>query len=337
MEYVIIATLGPASDEPRLWRELVASGATRFRLNSSHLTPGELAGWVERVQSAFGPGEAPQITVDLQGSKWRLGEIEARVLEAGARLNLISAESAAGGESSHSGAPGGDSIVVPHEDFFSAVTSGNGVVRINDGKVELEIDRAEARRISCRVLRGGPVGPRKGISLPGSTFRREGLLERDRAMVEAVRGRPGLSFALSYVLDGREIEALKKDLEHGARVIAKLERPEALEAAGAIGSRCDELWLCRGDLGAEAGAARMAELVHGYAESLNSLRAPSILAGQVLEHMAYHPVATRSELCHLYDALRSGFSGFVLSDETAVGDYPVESCRTAATFLGAGR
>ncbi len=99
-----------------------------------------------------------------------------------------------------------------------------------------------------------------------------------------------------------------------------------------IAAVADELWLCRGDLGAELGLRPMAEAVQRFSDSIGDLPIPALLAGQVLEHMVEHPAPTRSEVCDLYEALLKGYRGFVLSDEAAIGRYPIESCRIAALF-----
>jgi pyruvate kinase len=117
-----------------------------------------------------------------------------------------------------------------------------------------------------------------------------------------------------------------------AYLIAKLERQPAVDQARQIAEAADELWLCQGDLGAELGTRAMAETVHRFAAGLEILSVPIFLAGQVLEHLTEHPTPTRSEVCHLYDALKQGYQGVVLSDETAIGRDPVASCRIAALF-----
>jgi pyruvate kinase len=99
-----------------------------------------------------------------------------------------------------------------------------------------------------------------------------------------------------------------------------------------VAASADELWLCRGDLGAELGLRAMAEAVQGFSGTIRALPIPTLLAGQVLEHMTGHPTPTRSEVCYLYEALLKGYNGFVLSDEAAIGRYPIESCRAAALF-----
>lgn len=317
MFYDVIATLGPATSTPEAWRGLLSAGATRFRLNTSHLTPDQVETWVAALQRELGE-HSPVVVLDLQGSKWRLGELSPRELRRGDRVTV--------------GPPGQVDLPVPHEDFFEAASTCDGVIRLNDARVELEIESTEADRLQCVVLRGGPVAARKGISLPGSTYRREGLLPKDEEILRRTRALPGISYAISYVRDSQEMTSLVTAVPTEATVIAKIERPESLASVQEISRAAGEVWLCRGDLGAEIGGIQMAREVHRFSRAVKELPVPAILAGQVLEHMTGNPEPTRSELCHLYDTLMAGFAGVVLSDETAVGRHPLESCRKAAEF-----
>ncbi len=314
---------------------MVAAGTGSFRLNSSHLTVEEVEEWLSRLAAEFGPAQMPTIVIDLQGSKWRLGLLSECHLEAGESVSLVlqDADSAANVPSPHT-------LPVPHPDFFVAAERSSGIVRINDGRVHLAIDSVSESRMEARVLQGGPLGARKGVSLSDSSYRREGLQDQDAELVRRLPHMSWICYAFSYVRDATELRALTADLTGtadgtGLRVIAKVERPEALQGLDDLAGTAEALWVCRGDLGAEVGMAAMAQAVHDVAIRLSShgpLDAPVLLAGQVLEHMTAHPAPTRAEVCHLYDILKAGFSGVVLSDETAIGKYPVEACRHAALF-----
>jgi len=347
MIYDIIATLGPATSAPADALHLFHSGANRFRLNTSHLSVEETVAWVEQLPSTSGgAGSMPgptELVLDLQGSKWRLGVFEPRALAVGATVVLWDCS-----VSGVSGVPGSDAadpadlaratgpavhrLPVPHSDFFRAAALCRGRVRLNDGRVELQIERSDANALQCHVVSSGEIGPRKGISLPGSGFRREGLSDKDQEIVRRTSFIPQVAYALSYLRDAHELRILKHETTGTGRIIAKIERPEAVHDIAAIAQECDELWICRGDLGAELGLAAMARTVHELTAHLSSLTCPTVLAGQVLEHMTTHPEPTRSEICHLYDALTAGYSGIVLSDETAIGAHPAAACRAAAMF-----
>jgi pyruvate kinase len=265
--------------------------------------------------------------VDLQGSKWRIGDIAPRHLSPGDSVTLAYRPD----KTLEDSLPG--VLPVPHRDFFRALESGDGRVLVNDARVELSVETVREYQAFCTVIKGDHLEPRKGLTIPGSKFRTEGLQERDREVVEQSQAYSNVSFALSYVRDSVEMERFRRDIGGRNQLIAKIERQNAIDDANAIAAVSDEVWLCRGDLGAELGLRQMAQAVYEFSRILPELEAPAILAGQVLEHTTRHPEPTRSELCHLYDILKAGFQGIVLSDETAIGLHPLESCRAAALFL----
>jgi pyruvate kinase len=317
--YEVVATLGPATASLDAAHELLRAGATAFRLNTSHIAPPEAVRWMETLGPLL---ERAVLYLDLQGSKWRIGEIEPMALTTGARIELVlGAARAASG-----------SLPIPHQDFFRAAALSDGRVLLDDARIELRLEEVRADRAVATVLRPGSLGARKGITLPATPFRMESLTPADLKILSGTRGCEQVRYAVSYVRDGVEMARYRSAVGSERAVAAKLERPTALEEVGSIAASCDELWLCRGDLGAELGLAGMAEAVHRFSTTVRSLPVPVLLAGQVLEHMRHHPVPTRSEVCHLYDALEHGFAGVVLSDETAIGGFPTESVHAAAMW-----
>jgi pyruvate kinase len=337
MTYRIVATLGPATSDESSWGELACAGADAFRLNTSHFTVEDLGSWIDRLESFLGSQgtgeerEEPGIVLDLQGSKWRLGTIEPATVEEGQVVELVlSPGEAAAGDRNPAASL---SLPVPHADFFAAAPVSGAQIAVNDAKVLLRREAIGEHTIRARVVLGGEVSANKGITFLDSAFRRESLTEKDRRVVElGRRRRRRIGYALSYVRDAQEMESYRKNLGDSAYLIAKIERETALAEAEQISRLADELWLCRGDLGAEMGLAAMAAGVTRFSQKVRGFQKPVLLAGQVLEHMTQHPTPTRSEICCLYEALEKGFCGLVLSDETAVGSFPVESCRSAALF-----
>lgn len=322
--YDVIATLGPATRSENHWRALLDAGANRFRLNTSHMTISETDSWVEALREFRKATYRSDIGIvlDLQGSKWRIGRIDPTTVEAGDRLMLSA------GDSSQEATV----IPVPHEAFFRALEASSGEIRLNDGKVILKVsDRGSPGRanppVEAVVMRGGPLSAGKGITVPGTAHRNEVLGEKDRELL--ARWRDRTAFAVSYVKDAVEMERYRREAGEEAVLVAKLERQSALADVEGIAAFSNELWLCRGDLGAELGLVEMAAAVRRFRPTQT---VPAILAGQVLEHMTEHPTPTRSEVCYLSDALHAGYRGVVLSDETAVGSYPTEACRVAALF-----
>lgn len=323
MEYSIVATLGPGSSSKAMWEKMIKAGAAGFRLNTSHMSLPQIHEWLGELEAFLGATETrPYLVLDLQGSKWRLGDFTAFSLDPGRRIELIHAES-------HSRK---DALPVPHEDFFEAASLSNGEIVLDDARIALALETAGQGSITARVVRGGEIVPRKGITYTSCGYRKEHLNEKDREILDQTGGRDFVRYAVSYVRDGAEMSRYRSVIGNSAYLIAKLEREPALEEATRIAFFADELWLCRGDLGAEMGVKAMAGAIHRFSGLVSGMPTPVFLAGQVFEHMTASPVPTRSEVCCLHDALIRGYQGVVLSDETALGRYPVESCLAAAMF-----
>ncbi len=329
MDYEIIATLGPASRSTDVVSAMIAAGATAFRINTSHLSVEELDEWLGDVTTVIadqtvavrGTSSIP-VVLDLQGSKWRLGKCGPLTLPKGGRVVLVYSPS-----SSKT-----NELPVPHADFFRSADVSEGTLLLNDAKVILEVERAETHQIEAVVTTGGQITSFKGITFAQSRFRTESLSGKDADIVARKRGTPLVRFALSYVKDALEMQNYRSSIGRDAYLIAKLERPDALAQAGEIAQIADEIWLCRGDLGAELGLSDMAREAHELTKRVAKLGVPAMLAGQVLEHMTEHETPTRAEVCSLFDALAAGYGGVVLSDETAIGRFPIDSCRVAALF-----
>jgi pyruvate kinase len=222
-------------------------------------------------------------------------------------------------------------LPVPHLDFFAAAPLSNGEIILNDAKIVLRIETIAADTIHATVVQGGPLRARKGVTYTVCDYRREDLTAQDRAVYELTHAMEGVRYAISYGRDAHELARYRASLGP-VYLIAKVERPTAIVQAAALAKVADELWLCRGDLGAEMGLPAMAQAAHHFSAAVNTIPKPVLLAGQVLEHLAEHWLPTRAEVCALYAALQQGYSGLVLSDETAVGCQPAASCRYAAMF-----
>jgi pyruvate kinase len=323
MDYEIIATLGPSSEQESTWREMISAGVTGFRLNTSHLSIVQLRAWLERLIPFFSIlDQLPPVVLDLQGSKWRLGDFPTFELRPGYQVELVYTAATTRPQT----------LPVPHRDFFSAASSSNGVILLNDAKARLALESVNSEVLLARVITGGEITPRKGITFASCEYRKESLSEKDELILAETGGLPFLRYALSYVKDMLEMKRYRLQFGTSAYLIAKLERPGAVEGADQMARLANELWLCRGDLGAELGMRDMADVVHRFSKRINEISIPILLAGQILEHMTGHATPTRSEVCYLYDALRQGYRGVVLSDESAIGRYPLESCQAAAMF-----
>jgi pyruvate kinase len=263
--------------------------------------------------------ETPDLAciIDLQGAKMRLGFFDAREVHAGQELGF-----------SESAVCEGADLPLPHPELYTAVSPGE-VLTIDDGKLEVAVERIEPKRLSVRVVRGGWIRPRKGINRQTHPIDPGSLCETDRAVIRACRHLDGIEYAISFISDGREAEWVRALTP--SRVILKIERDESIRSLLTTSARSDEVWICRGDLGAQLGLNAMARAVHDI--DPGDLDVPVLLAGQVLEHLTHEVEPTRSEVCHLYDVIARGFSGIVLSDETAIGINPENAVRWAARLL----
>jgi pyruvate kinase len=323
MNYDLIATLGPSSDTPVIWQAMLDAGATAFRLNTSHLTLPQLQHWLNQLTSfAATQNPTPPTVLDLQGSKWRLGDFPTRTLEPDEAIELVYA--------STSDRP--TALPVPHHDFFQAAPISSAEIVLNDAKIRFAREAIGTESIRARVITGGELSSRKGITFAASDYRQESLSDKDRAILEQTRQLPFVRYAISYIRDAAEMQKYRAHFGDAVYLIAKLERQSAMDEAVPIAEIADELWVCRGDLGAELGLRSMAEAVRRFSNSIGDLSIPVFMAGQVLEHMTKHATPTRSEVCYLHDVLLDGYRGVVLSDEAAIGRYPIESCRIAALF-----
>ena len=308
----LVATLGP--DSHRLARDLARSGATDFRLNASHLSPVELANVLAGLRGAC---DSVPIVVDLQGAKIRLGRFEPRTVAAGEPLRFA--------------LDGRDGIPVPHPELFHQARPGD-VLSVDDGRLRLDVSQVDARSLTAVAAGPGTLRPRKGVNVEPHPVALTGLTAADREACRMAASFGVRTFAFSFMSSAAEAAWLREAVP-GCRVVGKIERAEAVERLDEIAAVVDGLWICRGDLGAQLGAAGLARFVARLEPS--QLPCPVLMAGQVLEHLTRHAEPTRSEVCHLHDLLARGYAGIVLSDETAIGRDPVRAVETAAALLAA--
>lgn len=316
----IVATLGPASADPACIAALM-QGAARLRLNASHLDAEGLRRWLQTVARLRDQhGLDTPVVIDLQGAKMRVGQLAARDRlpeQVELRLGAGPFENPA-------------VVPVPHPRLFAALRPGE-VLSLNDDRVQLRVTRVAPDRVAATVTRNGPLSARKGINRTAHPVGCQALTEADEAALAVGGAFDFVQFAFSFVHTGAEAALLRG--RTAARLVAKIERPEALAHLEAIDRQFDEIWLCRGDLGAQAGLHRLGALQRQFTEAIPALRCPALLAGQVLEHMTRQPLPTRSEVAHLYDVARAGYAGVVLSDETAIGAHPARVVQIAAALL----
>jgi pyruvate kinase len=317
----IVATIGPVSSTHDALHELVEAGVDAVRLNLSHGTHHDHAARarvVRDVQSETGKPLA--VIADLQGPKLRIGEItEPRTLLKDEEVLVVGEQQAVDSELPVAPAVIGEVLRPGHD------------ILIDDGLVRLSVQDVEHGRARCRVVVGGEVRSHKGVNLPGVPVPIPSLTKKDLDDLEFALGL-GVDFvALSFVraaADVRDLQAIIRQHGSPARVIAKIEKAEAVEALEDVLQEADALMVARGDLGVEIGAATVPLLQKRIIARCLDAGKPVITATQMLESMIEHAEPTRAEASDVANAILDGTSAVMLSAETATGNYPVEAVQT---------
>jgi pyruvate kinase len=317
----IVCTLGPASESSAMVDRLVAAGMDAARLNFSHGTREDHAARVRMVREAQKrTGRPLALIADLQGPKVRVGDLEKPfVLVEGDEL-FVAGEGR--GEA-------GDLPVSPA--VLSDVLEAGHELLLDDGLVRLRVDEVDDGRARTMVMVGGVVGAHKGVNLPGVTIPVPSLTEKDMSDLEFALELEVDYVALSFVRAANDIHGLRELVNAAgstALVIAKIEKAEALEELDAVISASDAVMVARGDLGVEIGPAAVPLVQKRIIISALEHGKPSITATQMLESMLRHREPTRAEASDVANAILDGTSALMLSGETAVGQYPVESVAT---------
>ena len=316
----IVVTLGPASQTQERVTALAAAGMNVARLNFSHGTHEEHAEYARMAREAESAAVGPiALMADLQGPKLRLGELEAPMqLEEGTEI-VVTGEDAEPGELPVLPAVIGQVLQPGHE------------VLIDDGLVRLRVDAVDGGRARCTVLIGGPVSSNKGVNVPGVPVPIPALTRKDMDDLDFALDL-GVDFvALSFVrsaADVRDLKGLIKQAGSHAHVVAKIEKAEAVDALPAILEEADAIMVARGDLGVEIGAEVVPLLQKRIIKASLDYGRPVITATQMLESMVQQAGPTRAEASDVANAILDGTSALMLSEETAIGRYPLEAVRT---------
>ncbi len=314
----IVATIGPASSTPEKLKQLVRAGVDGARLNLSHGTHDQHREWARLVRDTERElGRPIALIADLQGPKLRIGDLEEPVsLRRGEHVVVAAAEATMNGE-----LPVSPSVI-------SEVLQPGHEVLIDDGLVRLHVETVEAGRANCAVIEGGLVSSHKGVNLPGVPIPIPSLTRKDMDDLELAL-ELGVDFvALSFVrsaADVRDLCALVEQAGSHAHVIAKIEKAEAVDALDEILEETHAVMVARGDLGVEIGPALVPLLQKRIIIAALERGKPVITATQMLESMVHQAEPTRAEASDVANAVLDGSSAMMLSGETAVGEYPVES------------
>jgi pyruvate kinase len=316
----IVATLGPASSNAEMIARLFAAGADVFRINMSHTSQDRMRELVGMIRAVERDSDRPiGILVDLQGPKLRLGTF------AGGSAQVKNGETFVLDSDSTPGDAG--RAFLPHPEIFAAVAPGHTLL-IDDGKVRLTVTEAGAKRMVTRVVVGGKLSDRKGVSLPDSTIPFSALAEKDRTDLEAALD-AGIDWvALSFIQRPEDIAEAKKITRGRAAVMAKIEKPQAVTRLSEIMDLADALMVARGDLGVEMPLEKVPGVQKQMTRMGRATGKPVVVATQMLESMISAPVPTRAEVSDVATAIFEGADAVMLSAESAAGQYPVEAVTT---------
>jgi pyruvate kinase len=323
----IIATIGPASDAPEVIEEMIRAGMNVARLNLSHGSFPEHAERIRRVRAAAArAGAFTAILIDTKGSEIRTGVLhggEAR-LEAGGYFELYSQPRT--GDSS--------GVSVSNANLGDAVRAGDSVL-LDDGTIELRVESVDDKNVRCVIIRGGLLRDSKGVNLPDSElqFAAEDRLTREELAFAVEQDVDYI--AASFVHSEEDIDAIRsilEELDAKIPIIAKVENRAAVTNLDSIVNAANGTMVARGDLGVEFPLAEVPAIQKNVIRTTVTSGKPVITATQMLDSMERNPRPTRAEVSDVANAILDGSSAVMLSGETAMGKYPVESVRTMSAL-----
>jgi pyruvate kinase len=318
----IVATVGPASNTVEQLVELIRAGVSVFRINTAHGTLEERARRFADIRAAADIAGLPiGILIDLAGPKIRLGElpVDPTHCEVGAEFSFVQDQSTAPHE-----------LTSTYPTLVGELSVGDSVM-LADGTVSMTVIAKSADKVRCRVVGAGTIRSRQGINLPGAKLSVPSLTEADKAnAIWAAKSEADI-VSLSFVRKPEDLVLLKELLRaHGsaAMIVAKIEKPQALEQLPAIVAAADGVMVARGDLGVEIDVAKIAVAQKRIVSECQRQGKPVIVATQMLESMHKSRRPTRAEATDVANAILDGADACMLSGETAIGDFPVESVQT---------
>lgn len=326
----IVATIGPATESPEMMERLIRAGMSIARLNFSH---GDFSGHGERIRklraAAQAVGRPIVLMADLPGPKMRIGSIapDPVDLKAGDPFILTTEEVA--------GTP--QRVSVSFKRLPAVVQKGRRLY-LNDGLVQLLVERVEGSDVHCRVEVGGELRSKKGLNLPGMDLGISAFTEHDRACLEFAIKNGVDAVSQSFVEKAADLEAVRtaaRELGGNPFLIAKIERADALEHYDAILAASDGVMVARGDLGVEVPLEGMALTQKNLIARANRAGKPVITATQMLESMTASRLPTRAEATDVANAVLDGTDAVMLSAESAVGKFPEEAVATLARIAAA--
>ena len=325
----IVATIGPATESEEIISELIKAGVTTFRLNFSH---GDHDDHAERIKIIRKVSNDLDLNIgilqDLQGPKIRLGRFKDGPIKVkkGDLFTLTSKEVDCNNKIAN----------VTYEKLLEEISLGKRIL-LDDGRVEMIVENINKpdNLLECRVTVGGVLSNNKGVNFPDVQLSVKALTEKDKKDLQFGLNAGVDWIALSFVRnpsDINEIKDLINEFGYSTPVVAKIEKFEAIDQIDSVLPLCDGVMVARGDLGVEMPPEEVPLLQKDLIKKANSLGIPIITATQMLDSMASSPRPTRAEVSDVANAILDGTDAVMLSNETAVGDYPVEAVRTMATI-----
>ncbi len=313
----ILATLGPASSDAKTIRKLLLAGADAFRINMSHGDQKQKAKLVSHIRALEKEFHRPStILFDLQGPKLRVGHFKGggTILAKGKKFVL-----------DRDPTPGdANRVELPHPELFDAVKRGTNIL-IDDGKVRLCVLEAGDGRITTEVKVGGAVSDHKGVNVPDILVPIPALTEKDRADLYFALEQKADWIALSFVQRPEDVAEARALIGDKAALLAKIEKPAAIDRLDDIVALADAVMVARGDLGVELPPEAVPPLQNKIVACARQYGKPVVVATQMLESMITSPTPTRAEVSDIATAIYDGADAVMLSAESAAGQYPVES------------
>lgn len=313
----ILATLGPASSDQKMIRKLMLAGADAFRINMSHGNQKQKAKLVEAIRALEKEfGRPSTILFDLQGPKLRVGQFTGgrALLEKGKQFIFDRDEK-----------PGDTTRVqLPHVELFEAIKPGTSIL-IDDGKVRLNVLEADADQIVCQVKVGGQVSDNKGVNVPDVVVPIPALTDKDRDDLQFALDQRADWIALSFVQRPEDVAEARTLIGERASLLAKIEKPSAIEQLNDIIALSDAVMVARGDLGVELPPEQVPPLQKKIVATARQYGKPVVVATQMLESMITSPTPTRAEVSDVATAIYDGADAVMLSAESASGQFPCEA------------
>jgi len=313
----ILATLGPASSDPETIRALIEAGADAFRINMSHGSQAEKTRLVEAIRALEKALHRPTtILFDLQGPKLRVGKFK------GGSAELVKGQMFVLDRSREAGDSG--RVELPHPELFEAVRKDNRLL-IDDGKVRLRVAAVEKDQIAAVVEVGGRVSNNKGVNVPDVLVPIPALTKKDREDLAFALEQGADFIALSFVQRPEDVAEARELVGDRAALLAKIEKPQAIDRLGEILQLADAVMVARGDLGVELPPEGVPPLQNKIVAAARQAGKPVVVATQMLESMIVSPTPTRAEVSDVANAIYEGADAVMLSAESAAGAYPVEA------------